>query len=495
MQDDPLALITTTLDADGVLLAVIDMPARSMNVFSDGMLAALGLLLDRVQADDAVRSVVLTSGKPTFLAGADLAMVRGYCDQAKTATHEQMFALCGQLGRQFVRLENSAKPWVAAVNGIALGGGLELALACRQRIVADDPRIKLGVPEVRWGLLPGAGGTQRLPRMAPFDAALGMLLTGRSITAQQAVDWHIFNTCVPATQLIDTARAAARALHGQAYDPNRKFARLTQADVPAFSETAARELAAQQGVDDERFAHYPAYSAISNSVLQGAHLPLDQATAVEMHQFLRLMFSPVAGRMVNTLFLERLRAERELAPPTDLKIEQIRRGPISAARAAWGDALAKLKLPQVDDAALPIDTLEIITHTGQRQRVALHVLGDDLLSAQTQAIAAPPQAWLCPAGDYGRVLEIVGDDAAGAAAVAALAARLWCLPWRTPGPQAVLPQLHGQTWPALAQTARQLAAAPDMGDPAFFDVAACLAGIAPAYSGGPLTWTAAQVSA
>lgn len=96
------------------------MADRTMNVFSAGLMDALDALMDRVDLDPAVRSCVITSGKPSFLAGADLVMVRGYCDAAARSTQKQMFAMCGRLGRQFVRLESSAKPWVAAVNGLAL---------------------------------------------------------------------------------------------------------------------------------------------------------------------------------------------------------------------------------------------------------------------------------------------------------------------------------------------------------------------------------------
>ena len=210
--------IRTTLEPGGVLVATIDMPGRTMNVFSADLMDALEALMDRVDADPAVRSVVVTSGKPTFLAGADLVMVRGYCDAARHSSHDQMFEMCGRLGRQFVRLEASAKPWVAAVNGLALGGGLELALACRVRLVADDPRVQLGVPEVRWGLLPGAGGTQRLPRLAGFERAIDLLLSGRSIAPADAVQLGIFARAVPGARLLDEAKAVAEALHGQPYD-------------------------------------------------------------------------------------------------------------------------------------------------------------------------------------------------------------------------------------------------------------------------------------
>jgi len=470
-------VISTELDADGVLVATIDMPGKTMNVFSVELMDALDELMDRVDRDPAVKSCVVTSGKSTFLAGADLTMVRGYCDAARTLTHDEMFAMCGRLGRQFVRLEESAKPWVAAVNGLALGGGLELTLACRERYLADDAALQIGVPEVRWGLLPGAGGTQRLPRLAPFEPAMEMLLTGRSIDPAAALKLGVATAVVPAAQVLDAAKSAARALHGIAYDPVKKFGRLAQGEVPAHGKAEARAIALRHGVSSDDYAHFPAYGAIVDSVLLGAHLTLADATAVEMEQFLRLMFDPVAGRMVRTLFLERLRAERELAPTSG--IERVRVGPVSAARGAWTQALARLKLAQEADPTLQADTLELIDQQGAAHRLALCVL-DDMAGSSDATV---PRAVLAPAGPYGRVIEIVG--AVDASAVA-LAAKLRALPWRTPGPASVLQALRGQPLEEQERIAR--AALPGAGDPAFIDVAACLSGVSPAWSGGPLSW-------
>ena len=373
--------IDSAVDADGVLLATIDMTGRTMNVFSVELMNALDALIERVERDDAVRSVVVTSGKATFLAGADLVMVRGYCDAARNGTHAQMFEMCGRLGRQFVRIEASAKPWVAAVNGLALGGGLELALACRARLVADDARLQLGVPEVRWGLLPGAGGTQRLPRLAGFETAIDLLLSGRSVDPATALRFGIVTAVVDTGRLLEEAKAVAKSMQGQAWDARTKFPRLDQADVPAWSENAAREIALRHGVTAEDFARYPAYGAIVDSVLKGARLPLADATDVEMEQFLRLMFDPTAGRMVRTLFLDRLRAERELAPAADVTVEGFSVGTISGSRREWSAALARLKLPHHADTSLPPDTLEIVDSHGYRQRVALRVLGEPAAAA------------------------------------------------------------------------------------------------------------------
>ena len=480
------ALIQTALGADGVLLATIDMPGRTMNVFSAGLMDALDALMDRVDADAAVRSVVLTSGKPSFLAGADLAMVRGYCDAADRMSAEQMFEMCGRLGRQLLRLEASAKPWVAAVNGLALGGGLELAMACRTRLVADDPKIQLGLPEVKLGLLPGAGGTQRLPRFVGFELGLDLLLSGRPVDPATAVAAGLFERAVPVAQLIDAAKAAARSLHGTALDLPRKFSHLAQADVPPHSAEVARGIALKHGISAADFELYPAYSAIIDSVLLGARQPLSEGTDIEMHQFLRLMFSPVAGNMVRTMFLNRQRADRELTPPQGLSIEHVGVGALSSSHAAWTDALARSKLAVSADAALPADTIELLDHTGAHHVIAVRVLVDAAAGDEPRGAFAV----LSPSGPFGRVLEIVAADDAAAGALAALALRLRALPWRSrAASSALLAQAGADAEDADAQALAALSRADtaEIGDPDFYDVAACVAGVTPVWSGGPFT--------
>ncbi|MFT3792314.1 MAG: enoyl-CoA hydratase-related protein [Rudaea sp.] len=477
-------LIRTRLDEQGVLLAAIDMPGRRMNVFSADLIDAFDALLDRVEGDAAVRCVVLTSAKSTFLAGADLVMVAGFSDSARVLDEAGMVKLCGRLGRVFVRLEDSAKPWVAAVNGIALGGGLELAMACRERIVADDPRIQIGLPEVRWGLLPGAGGTQRLPRLAGFRQGLELLLTGRSLAPQEAVALGVFAQAVPTGDLVESARSRALALCGRSYDLAAKFAHLAQADVPAHSAQQVRELARSFGIDDERFEHYPAHRAILNCVLLGARHDLAGASAIEMREFVQLMFDPVAGNMVRSLFINRQRADKELVAPAGVEISRLRHGALSD---EWGRALGKSGLQVAPDAALPAGTIAIEDDAGATQEIRV---------ADLRGAVADAQAVLSPAGEYGRALEIVGVGKGAVAVLAALAARLRALPWPTHGASSVLAALKTAatdrptpaTLDAQAVLALRLVDAGGIDEPVFLDVAACAASVSPAYTGGPLTW-------
>ncbi len=480
--------IHSSLEADGVLLATIDMHGRSMNVFSVELMDALDALMERVETDPAVRSVVLTSGKSTFLAGADLVMVRGYTESARTLNSDQMFDLCGRLGRQFVRLEASAKPWVAAVNGTALGGGLELAMACRERLVSDNPRALLGLPEARWGLLPGAGGTQRLPRLVGFEAGLELLLSARSMNPQEAVERGIFARAVPASQLLDEARALARSLQGQPFDPETKFAHLAQLDVPNRTPEEVQGLAHQFGVSDADFRDYPAYETIIDCVLLGVRLPLAEASAIEMRQFLRLMFNPVAGNMVRTLFLNRQRADRELAAPTDLSIMHVTLGPLSAEQLPWEQLLAKSRLALHKDVSLPPGTMVLTDSRGASHSIVLAVMGVE----PTKVSGATAHAWLSSVNANGRVLEIAKATEPAAEALAALAPRLGAaLPYRSGDGTSVLQRLAtagNESLDAQSLEALRLLASGAAPQADVLDVAACAAGLSPSWSGGPLTY-------
>jgi 3-hydroxyacyl-CoA dehydrogenase / enoyl-CoA hydratase / 3-hydroxybutyryl-CoA epimerase len=479
--------IRTSLGIDGVLLATIDMPGRTMNVFSVALMDALDALMDRVEADPAVRSVVVTSGKAAFLAGADLDMVRGYTVSARSLNREQLFALCGRLGRQFVRLEASAKPWVAAVNGIALGGGLELAMACRARVTGNDSRIQLGLPEVRWGLLPGAGGTQRLPRLVGFELGLSLLLSGRSMSPGEAVRTGLFSAAAPAGRLLDEARTLALRLQDIPYRPDDKLTYLAQADVPEHSESAVLALADHHGVSRDDLRNYPAYRVIIDCVLLGARKPLAEATAVEMQQFLRLMVDPVAGNMIRTLFLNRQRADREAAPPRGLRVQSLSLGPLSTELSPWRDALRSTGIGLHEDASLPPDSLLLTDSQGATHAVQLGTLD----AAPTTGITSAARAVLSPSGPYGRVLEILKATPAQADALASLAQRLGgALPLRSANGASLLARLAQAGQASLdeqAVLAIQLLAEGAAREPALLDVAACAAGVTPAWTGGPLT--------
>ena len=164
------------VDADGIALITMDSPGRSMNVFAPDVEREFGEVVERVASDAAIKGAILTSGKSSFLAGYDLTELVQKFDRNETAV--QAYDGGRGLTVLFRRMETSGKPWVAAINGLALGGGFEVCLACHYRVMTDDPKAFVGLPEVKVGLLPGAGGTQRMPRLAGIANSLPFLLEG-----------------------------------------------------------------------------------------------------------------------------------------------------------------------------------------------------------------------------------------------------------------------------------------------------------------------------
>lgn len=173
--------IQTELDQDGILTVTIDMPGRSMNVLNDELFDAFEAAVTRIETDAAVKGAIVTSGKKDFVAGADIDKVYAIQDP------KEAMELADAFKAQLRRLEKSTKPVVAALNGTALGGGLELALACNRRIAVSDPKVQIGLPEVKLGLLPGGGGTQRVPRLIGIQNALPLLLEGTALRPEKAL--------------------------------------------------------------------------------------------------------------------------------------------------------------------------------------------------------------------------------------------------------------------------------------------------------------------
>ena len=155
------------VDADGIATITWDMPGKSMNVIDLSVIEELGKIVEKIAADAAIKGAVITSGKDTFCAGADLTLLesltRMFGEMAKRDGEEAaatlLFTESRKLSQLYRRIETCGKPFVAAINGTALGGGFELCLACHQRIAADNDKTRLGLPEVKIGLFPGAGGT------------------------------------------------------------------------------------------------------------------------------------------------------------------------------------------------------------------------------------------------------------------------------------------------------------------------------------------------
>jgi enoyl-CoA hydratase/carnithine racemase len=188
---------------DRVAMLVIDHPP--VNALNPQTLTELSEALDELNANPAVKAIVITGGgQLAFIAGADLGVIGGIVKSRNLAEGTAMIEL-GQT--VFNKIENSNKPVIAAINGVCLGGGLELAMACHMRVCGD--RARLGQPEINLGIIPGWGGTQRLPRIVGAAKATELILTGDQITAQQAMQLRLVNMVVPGGEVMRQAKGLA----------------------------------------------------------------------------------------------------------------------------------------------------------------------------------------------------------------------------------------------------------------------------------------------
>lgn len=200
-----MSAFTLSKREDGIAILTMDVPGDSMNTLKADFSDEVSSLLDDIEGDSDIRGIVLTSGKKdSFVVGADVNMLAACSD----ADEAQELSTAGQ--QLFNRIEGMQKTFVAAIHGPALGGGLELAMACHYRVCSNSPKTQLGLPEVQLGLLPGSGGTQRLPALIGVQQAMKMMLTGAPVRAKQAVKYGIVDDMVPETILLDVALELAK---------------------------------------------------------------------------------------------------------------------------------------------------------------------------------------------------------------------------------------------------------------------------------------------
>jgi 3-hydroxyacyl-CoA dehydrogenase/enoyl-CoA hydratase/3-hydroxybutyryl-CoA epimerase len=295
--------------SNDVLHLIFDAPGRAMNVFSNAAIEELGIFAQWLSASD-LRGVVVRSGKPSaFCAGADLTELGVAYDMIMAAPAERRSQMAYdhffRLSLALRKLETAGKPVAAAIAGLALGGGGELALAAHHRVMIDDPRAAFGLPESLVGLLPGGGGTQRLPRLAGVEAALPILLEGARLTGRAAVTAGVIDELVPAGQEVAAAERWVLANPGASQPWDRAGWRPADADrVAAMIDKKRADVLA------DTLGHYPAPLSILDCVGTGLPLPFDEAIRAEMQIFARLIQRREPRNMIRTMFLGRLDHDR-----------------------------------------------------------------------------------------------------------------------------------------------------------------------------------------
>ena len=210
-ESNNMSTFTLIRQDNGIAHLVMDVIGESMNTLKAEFSEEIDTVLKEIRNDNTIKGVVLISGKKdSFVAGADINMLAS-CQSASEAT-----ALSRNGQMIFDQIENLSIPVVAAINGACLGGGLELAMACHARICSDNGKTALGLPEVQLGLLPGSGGTQRLPKLVGIQKALDMMLTGKQLRAKQALKMGLVVDVVPNSILISAAENLVLAAQGKA---------------------------------------------------------------------------------------------------------------------------------------------------------------------------------------------------------------------------------------------------------------------------------------
>ncbi len=289
--------------ADGIATLLLDEPGESVNVVEPGAMREFERLLDGFGRDPSVKAVVLASGKKDgFVAGAKIELMQ----KVQSAAEAERMSREAQAA--FDRLERFPKPVVAAIHGACLGGGLEWALACHYRIATDDPKTQLGQPEVQLGLIPGAGGTQRLPRLVGIQTALDIILAGKSVKARKALKLGLVDEAVPPALLLGIARARAAAL---AAGKLRREKRRKKGAVESVTRAALEEnflgrevlfRQARKAVLGKTKGHYPAPLRALEAIEHGYQKGFAKGLEKEAQLFGQLAVSDVARRLMEIFF-------------------------------------------------------------------------------------------------------------------------------------------------------------------------------------------------
>jgi 3-hydroxyacyl-CoA dehydrogenase / enoyl-CoA hydratase / 3-hydroxybutyryl-CoA epimerase len=305
-------------DDDGVVILTLDDPNQSANTMNAAYAASIKATVDRLESErDEITGVIITSAKKTFFAGGDLNDLK-----AATKEHSDEIAKFVHDGKAVLRrLETLGKPVVAAVNGSALGGGLEITLACHHRIVVDDPKIQLGFPEVQLGLLPGAGGVTRTVRMIGIvNALMQVLMQGQRIRPEKAKEIGIVDELVATREDLIPAAKAWIAANPDAQQPwdvkgykipggTPSTPALAQ-NLPAFPANLRKQI---------KGANYPAPHHIMAAAVEGAQVDFDNASEIEGRYFVDLVTSQVAKNMIQAFFFDLQRATGDRGRPAEIE--------------------------------------------------------------------------------------------------------------------------------------------------------------------------------
>src|SRR6266404_5037359 len=300
-------------DADGIALVTWDIPGRSMNVLDETTITELEEIVKQTSADAAVKGVVVTSGKEAFSAGADLSMLEGM-----NRRYSELLKAKGEVAANQMLFDESRK------SSLAFRGAFELTLSCHYRVAAENPKTRLGLPEIKVGLFPGAGGTQRVPRIVPPQDAMQMLLKGEAVNLEKAKALKLIDAVVPAGDLVKAAKDWIKG-GGKAVAPwDEKGFKLPGG--PVYSKAGMMMFPAGNAIfRSETYDNYPAARAIMSCVYEGLLLPIDAALRVESRYFTQILRSKEAAAMIRSLFLSMQELNKGARRPQNVPPTKVRK--------------------------------------------------------------------------------------------------------------------------------------------------------------------------
>lgn len=412
---------TLDTDADGIALVTWNSPDRSMNVFTEEVMRELNAIVDQVAGDAAIKGAVITSGKDTFSGGADITLLQKMLatyatEKSKDADKaiKALFDNAGTMTGLFRKLETCGKPWVSAINGTCMGGAFELSLACHGRVAADSDKVKMALPEVKIGIFPGAGGTQRVPRLTDQQQALQMLTSGQNLSPQKAKSMGLIHEIAEPAKLVETAKAMIRNGLKPVAPWDEKGFKLPGGQIysPAGFNLWPPAIAILRR---ETFGNYPAAAAILKCVYEGLLVPFDTALRIEQRYFTEIMQTREAAAMIRSLFVslqELNKGARRPAGVPETKFKKI--GILGAGFMGAGIAYVTAK------AGIPVVLLDRDIESATKGKAH----SDSLVSDQVKKGRAKPEerdkllSLITPTADYADlagcdlVVEAVFEDSA-----------------------------------------------------------------------------------
>ena len=295
------------IDSDGIAVITWDLEGRSMNVLNARSMGEYRDILNKLIPDENVKGVILRSAKDAFIAGADLTSADTFgFDQIqddKVKAAEKIYNGNMEMQLLFRSMENSGKPFVAAINGHALGGGFEICLACHYRVAIDNDKIQIGQPEAKVGLIPGAGGTQRVPRLAGVNQdIMAFLMAGTPFTPKKALSSGLIHEVTDADSLMAAAKKYIND-GGKAVQPWDEKGYKFPGGLPYTPKGAMIWGASSSTLRKMSYNNYPAQSAILSAIYEGVQVPIDAALRIEARYFTKVVMDPVSMNMVRSLFV------------------------------------------------------------------------------------------------------------------------------------------------------------------------------------------------